>query len=100
MADCLPLTREMLKDPIDLRVTDEPVDFPRAKALAERRAREVAVEPMLLAWYNRETGEFSPQVTCCRDDKPAWLAYAESRGGDLIIDINDEAFVFVYRRTL
>jgi hypothetical protein len=97
MADCLPLTREMLKDPIDLRVADEPVDFFRAKVLAERRAREAAAEPMLLAWYNRETGEFSPQVTCCRDDKPAWLTYAESRGGDLIIDINDEAYVFVFK---
>jgi len=97
MADCLPLTREMLKDPIDLKVAEGPVDFSRARALAEARARELTAEPMLLAWYNRETGEFSPQVTCCRDDKPAWLSYAESRGADLIIDINDEPYVFVFK---
>ena len=54
---------------------------------------------MLLAWYDRGAGTFSPQVTCCGDDKPAWLIYAESRGGDLVIDINEEAYVFVYRRT-
>jgi hypothetical protein len=53
---------------------------------------------MLLAWYNGRTGEFSPKVTCCGEDKPTWLIYAESRGGDLVIDINDEAYVFVYRR--
>ena len=55
---------------------------------------------MLLAWYDRGAGQFSPQVTCCGDAKPTWLIYAESRGGDLVIDINEEAYVFVYRRTL
>jgi hypothetical protein len=100
MADCILLTREMLKDPIDIGVADEPLDFSRARALADRRARELGPEPMLLAWYDRGTGAFSPQVTCCGDAKPAWLTYAESRGGDLVIDINHEAYVFVYRRDL
>jgi hypothetical protein len=98
MADCISLERDMLKDPVHLRVEGAP-DFARARALADQRAEELAAEPMLLAWYNGGTGEFSPQVTCCRDDKPAWLTYAESRGGDLVIDINDEAFVFVYKPT-
>ena len=100
MTDCTLLTREMLKDPIDIGVRDEPLDFARARAIADRRARELAPEPLLLAWYDRGAGRFSPQVTCCGDDKPAWLIYAESRGGDLVIDINGEAYVFVYRRTL
>ena len=100
MADCILLTREMLKDPIDIGVAGEPLDFARARAMAEARARQEDPEPMLLAWYDRGAGAFSPQVTCCGDDKPAWLIYAESRGGDLIIDINQEAYVFVYRRTL
>jgi len=100
MAHCIPLSREMLKDPIDVGVVDEFLDFARARAIAEGRAREVAPEPMLLAWYDRGAGAFSPQVPCCGDDKPGWLIYAESRGGDLVIDINDEAYVFVYRRTL
>ena len=99
MAECILLTREMLKDPIDIRVDDPRLDFSRARAIAEVRAREAGGEPMLLAWYNRDTGAFSPRVTCCSDAKPAWLTYAESRGGDLIIDINDEAYVFVYLRT-
>jgi hypothetical protein len=100
MADCIPLTREMLKDPIDIGVPDEPLDFSRARALADRRAQELGPAPMLLAWYDRGAGTFSPQVTCCSDAKPAWLTYAESRGGDLVIDINHEAYVFVYRRDL
>jgi hypothetical protein len=100
MAGCIPLSREMLKDPIDVNVPDGPLDFARARAIADRRAREMGADPMLLAWYDRGSGQFSPQVTCCGDDKPAWLIYAESRGGDLVIDINGEAYVFVYRRTL
>ena len=55
---------------------------------------------MLLAWYDRDAGAFSPQAPCCTDDKPGWLVYAESRGGDLVIDLNREAYVFVYRRGL
>jgi hypothetical protein len=100
MAGCIPLSREMLRDPIDVAVSDPPLDFSRARAIAEARAREMADDPMLLAWYDRGAGRFSPQVTCCSDDKPAWLVYAESRGGDLVIDINGEAYVFVYRRSL
>jgi hypothetical protein len=98
MTQCIPLSREMLKDPIDVTVPDEPLDFTRAKAIADQRARELAAEPMLLAWYNRSTGEFSPPVTCSDDIRPTWLIYAESRGGDLVIDINREAYVFVYCR--
>lgn len=100
MDGCIPLSREMLRDPIDVGVADARLDFARARAIAEARARQEAADPMLLAWYDRGAGNFSPQVTCCSDDKPAWLVYAESRGGDLVIDINNEAYVFVYRRTL
>ena len=100
MADCILLTRDMLKDPIDVSVADESLDFSQARAIADRRARELAPEPLLLAWYDRGAGAFSPRIPCCSDDKPTWLIYAESRGGDLVIDINGEAYVFVYRRSL
>ena len=100
MADCIPLSREMLRDPIDVGVPDTPLDFGQARAIAEMRARQEAADPILLAWYDRDAGRFSPQVTCCGNDKPAWLVYAESRGGDLVIDINCEAYVFVYLRIL
>jgi hypothetical protein len=99
MAECIPLSREMLKDPIDLHLPEAPLDFARARAIADRRARQTVPEPMLLAWYDRDAGKFSPQIPCCGDAKPGWLVYAESRGGDLVIDINGEAYVFVYRRT-
>ena len=94
----VPLTREMLQDPVDLRIEDPALDFSRAKQQADRRARELCEAPMLLAWFDANTGRYSPDLICCREDKPTWLTYAESRGGDLVIDINGEEYVFVYLR--
>lgn len=51
---------------------------------------------MLLAWYDRKRGRFSPNVVCCSERKPGWVVYAESRGGNITIDINDESYVFIY----
>lgn len=98
MAECVRLTREMLKDPVMIRVAGRRLDFPRAQAASDRVARKLYADPMLLAWFDGRTGQSSPRVDCCREDKPGWLVYAESRGGDLVIDINDEEYVFVYRR--
>jgi Domain of unknown function (DUF5619) len=96
MAECPPLRKDMLKNPIHLTVADKGLEFSRAKELADQEAGKLTAQPVLLAWYNAQTGEFSPRVTCCSEDKPAWLVYAESRGGDICIDINQEEFVFIY----
>jgi hypothetical protein len=97
MMDCNYITRDMIRHPIEIRVEDSPVDFFSARVLADRRARELAADPMLLAWFDRKSGKFSPDTICCDRDKPSWLVYAESRGGDIAVDINREDFVFVYR---
>ena len=51
---------------------------------------------MLIAWFDRTSGRFSPPVECCDEEKPAWLVYAETRGANIVIDVNREAYVFVY----
>ena len=53
---------------------------------------------MLLAWFDREGGKESPEVPECQH-KPGWLAYAESHGGDLKVDINHGAYVFIFATT-
>jgi len=40
---------------------------------------------LLLSWYQGKTGESYPNLECGPGDKPAWITYAESRGGDLTI---------------
>ena len=97
MAECPVLRKDMLRHPIEVQVEDDGLDFAKAKKAADREAGKRSGDPMLLAWYDGRTGKFSPQVTCCGEDKPAWLIYAESRGGNMVIDINEEEFVFVYR---
>lgn len=96
MSHCVSLTKEMLRSPIRLMVDDAPLTFMRAKQIADNKARESRPDAMLLAWYDGNTGCFSPRVECCSEKKPGWLVYAETRGGDIVIDINDEEYVFVY----
>jgi hypothetical protein len=97
MAGCVELTRNMLRSPVDLTVEEADLDFLRAKEIADDRVRRDWEDPMLLAWFDGKSGAFSPRVECCNETRPAWLVYAESRGGDVVIDINREEYVFIYR---
>ena len=77
--------------------TDSPdLEFVEAKEVAKQRAKEHCPDPMLLSWYQGKTGEFYPNMECGPGDKPALITYAESRGGDLVIDINNGQYVFIY----
>lgn len=96
METCVPLRRDMLANPIDIRVDDPALDFAAAKKIADEAARRLSSEATLLAWFDRKEGAFSPVWGCSGRAKPSWLVYAESRGGNIVIDINDEAYVFVY----
>lgn len=81
---------------IKVQVDDPGLDFTRAKDIAKQKAREKCADPMLLSWFQGRTGEGYPNLECGKGDKPAWIVYAESRGGDLTIDINDGDYVFLY----
>ncbi len=86
--------REMLPNPVS--VGEDGAGFGRARELADHAAGERLREPMLLGWYNEASGEYSPRVECCSEEKPGWVVYAESRGGCLTVDINNGAFYFIY----
>lgn len=97
MNKCVTVTKNMLPNPIELHLDGEPLDFLTAKSIADEKVREKISAPMLLAWFDRKSGKFSPDVICCGDEKPSWLVYAESRGGGVSVNINNEEYVFVYR---
>jgi len=90
------ILKAYLNNPISLKVDDKRLDFDMARQIALKKAKEITQGPVLLAWYDRKTGKVVPQVACARDDKPAWIVYAESRGGNIVIDLNDEEYVFIY----
>ena len=81
---------------IELAVDKPELEFEDAKDLAKQKAKEFCEDPMLLSWYKGKTGESYPNLECGPGGKPAWIVFAESRGGDLTIDINARQFVFIY----
>jgi hypothetical protein len=81
---------------IKLKIDNPDLDFEEAKDFAKQKAEETDADPMLPSWYQGETGESYPNLECGPGDKPAWITYAESRGGDLTIDINEGQYVFIY----
>ena len=81
---------------IPLKSGQADLDFEAAKDLAKQKAKESCEDPMMLSWYQGKTGESYPNMECGPGDKPAWIVFAESRGGDLTIDVNEGQYVFIY----
>jgi hypothetical protein len=89
----------MLGLSFDLKLDEGKLTPESARQAADEEARARDADPMLISWYEAASGRHSPRVECCRDDRPGWLAYAQSRGADLVININDLSYVFVYLRS-
>jgi hypothetical protein len=95
-----PMTPDELKyfwgNHIKIRADDKNLDFSKAKDLAKEKAKELAADSMLLSWYSGKTGEYYPKLECGTWDKPVWIIFAESRGADIAININDGDYIFLY----
>ena len=81
---------------IKITVDQEGLDFLKAKEIAKAHAKELAPDPMLLSWYNGKTGDFYPKYECGTWDKPVWIIFAESRGADIAVNINDGEYIFLF----
>jgi hypothetical protein len=66
---------------IDVATQGVELDFDSARAMAGLLAGKVMADVMM-AWYDGATGKGHPDASECTD-KPGWLAYAESHGGNL-----------------
>jgi len=81
---------------IVLQVDTPDIDFSTAREIAREAVQKTGADAMLLSWHNKKTGEFYPKTECGRDDRPPWVVFAESRGANLIVDINDGDFQFYF----
>ncbi len=81
---------------IDVSVRGAALDYAAAHALSGVLSKKVARDAMLVAWFDGKNNIGYPVVQECTGDKPGWLAYAESHGGNLEVNINDGEFVFVF----
>ena len=89
---------DMLPNPVYVELDKTELDFKHAQDAASYLAKTLYWEPMLLSWFDKNAGKYSPQnVTCCTEDKPGWVEYARSRGGNFTVDINHEEYVFIFR---
>jgi len=96
MRGCEIPTGPALPNPVYLQMGRS--DFEGALKVAKDTARSYCTDPMLLSWYDRAKGMYSPhEAECCAEGKPSWVTYAKSRGGNLTVDINHEDYVFIFR---
>jgi hypothetical protein len=91
-----PKIKDYLGKHLEFKIDNHDLDFAEAMDIAKQKAKEICDDPMLLSWYQGKTGESYPNLECGPGDKPAWIVYAESRGGDLTININEGQYVFIY----
>ena len=99
MENCQIPTLSMLPNPITIKITNEACDFECVKRKAVSKAMAFAGSPELLSWYDRRRQVYYPNDECCVEGEPNWLAYALAKSADLAIDVNDEEFVFVFRKS-
>lgn len=97
MAEIRPSSEEShAHETVKLNITDPDLTFEKASDLTRTRAREINKDAMMLAWFNRRSGEGFPDYDCGPGDRPPWQVFADARGGNLTIDVNEGEFIFIY----
>jgi hypothetical protein len=95
MGQIFAVTEDQSKEYIKLDIKDDDFDFLKAKQQAKKTAFEKCDAPMILAWKNGKTGKTYPDYECGVTDRPFWIRYAEGRGANLTIDINQGDYIFM-----
>lgn len=83
---------------VAVEVNDPDLDLSAASAIAKTNARSINSNAMMLSYHSAKTGEFWPNYECGGGGRPPWIVFAEARGYNLKIDINNGEFEFFYVR--
>ena len=83
---------------VKIEVGDQQLTLAAASALAKEKARDLDPNAMMLSYHSGKTGEYWPAYDCGGDGRPPWIVFAESRGYNLLIDVNAGDFEFFYLR--
>jgi len=98
MAELRATSTEDTLDTVNISVEDTGLDLTEASALAKAKARDLDSNAMMLSYHSAKTGEFWPNYDCGGGSRPPWIVFAESRGYNLKIDVNDGDYEFFYLR--
>ncbi len=96
MAEIIPITGLGMKN-ITIAVDGAELDWDVARDLAFALANRHNEDPMLMSWFDKTTGRFSP--SCCKceiKDGAAWEIYGKNHGGRYRISVNNDTYVFIY----
>jgi len=98
VGSAFPLSQDTHRNVKEIAVSIQGValDYAAAHILASALAEKAAGETMLVAWFDGNNKVGYPEVQECTGDKPGWLAYAESHGGNLEVNVNGGEFIFVF----
>ena len=91
-------TTQYPRETVSLSIADPGLDLAGARALAKQKARTMDRNAMMLSYHSGKTGEYWPSYDCGGAGRPPWIVFAESRGYNLKIDINNGQFEFFYLR--
>ena len=98
MVELHEISSDRALDTVTLTVDDPDLDLATASALAKDKARSMDHNAMMLSYHSGKTGEFWPKYECGGGGRPPWIVFAEARGYNLKIDINDGDYEFFYVR--
>ena len=98
MAEIHDSSIEYTLDTIHLSVDDPNLELAAASALAKEKARAMDTNAMMLSYHSGKTGEYWPTYDCGGNGRSPWLVFAEARGYNLKIDINNGDYEFFYVR--
>ena len=96
MAEIIPISGASMEN-ISISTDGVGLDWDLARDLAYAIANRNDEDPMLVSWFDKTTGKFSP--SCCKceiKDGAAWEIYGKNHGGRMRININDDTYVFIY----
>lgn len=98
MAEINATTQNYTLETITITARDPELDLAAATAMAKAKARELDRNAMMLSYHSGKTGEFWPTYDCGGNGRPPWIVFAEARGYNLKVDINDGDYEFFYLR--
>lgn len=89
---------DLPKEEIQLTIEESNLDFEGIKNAVRAKAREISKDAMLLSWYSGKTGDYRPRTECGAGGRAPWVVFAESRGCNLVIDVNGGDYLFYFLR--
>jgi len=95
MVQIRPISEGLDAETLHVTIADDALPFAEVSAQVKAQAREINKDAMMLSWYNRRTGKGYPDYEC-GSQRPFWEMFADSRGCNLKVVVNDGDYVFYY----